>query len=102
MRREQAAYGHRPLAAGASCDEVGAASCSFSFLRKKRHLGYDVIGFISEREGPIDALPVIARIEGVRAAVIANDAAAVFIAGSDLSADAPSESLGALGAATSE
>ena len=41
MRREQAAYGHRPLAAGASCDEVGAASCSFSFSGLAEH-GFDI------------------------------------------------------------
>ena len=41
MRREQAAHGLRSLAAGASRDEIGAASCSITFLDLAEH-GFDV------------------------------------------------------------
>jgi exopolysaccharide biosynthesis polyprenyl glycosylphosphotransferase len=66
----------------------GEARTFARVLRKKRHLGYDVVGFVSEREGPIDNLPVLAKIAEIRAAVVESDVAAVFIAGSDLGAEA--------------
>jgi exopolysaccharide biosynthesis polyprenyl glycosylphosphotransferase len=52
-------------------------------LRKKRHLGYEVLGFIGRLDDKSDGPPVIGTIDGIRDLVINKDIAAIFIAGSD-------------------
>jgi exopolysaccharide biosynthesis polyprenyl glycosylphosphotransferase len=66
----------------------GEARTLARLLRKKRHLGYEVIGFVGDREGPIDGLPVVASISDLRDTVVHLDVAAVFVAGSDAASDA--------------
>jgi len=60
----------------------GEAQTLARVLRNKRYLGYDVIGFVSTREG--EAGSALATVEGIREMVIAQDIAAVFVAGSDV------------------
>jgi exopolysaccharide biosynthesis polyprenyl glycosylphosphotransferase len=51
-------------------------------LTKKRHLGYEVLGFVGPLEGTIDNLPIVGNIDSLRQTVIDQDIAAIFIAGS--------------------
>ena len=56
-------------------------------LGKKRYLGFDVLGFVGTPGANLDGLPVIAGLAELRDIVIAEDVAAVFIAGSDVGPD---------------
>jgi exopolysaccharide biosynthesis polyprenyl glycosylphosphotransferase len=56
-------------------------------LTKKRHLGYEVLGFVGPVEGAMDGLPVVGTIDNLRQTVIDQDVAAIFIAGSGGGAD---------------
>ena len=51
-------------------------------LSKKRHLGYDVLGFVDPTPGGTPGVPSIATIDNLRETVIDRDVAAIFIAGS--------------------
>jgi exopolysaccharide biosynthesis polyprenyl glycosylphosphotransferase len=56
-------------------------------LSKKRHLGYEILGFVGPVEGAMDGLPVMGTIDDLRQTVIDQDVAAIFIAGSGGGAD---------------
>jgi exopolysaccharide biosynthesis polyprenyl glycosylphosphotransferase len=56
-------------------------------LNKKRHLGYDVLGFVGSADGAVDGLPVVGTMESLRQTVIDRDIAAVFVAGSGSGAE---------------
>jgi exopolysaccharide biosynthesis polyprenyl glycosylphosphotransferase len=60
----------------------GEARTLARVLTKKRHLGYEVLGFVGRYEGSMDGLPVVGTIDTLRDTVIAHDVAAIFIAGS--------------------
>ncbi len=57
-------------------------------LTKKRHLGYEVLGFVGPAKGAMDGLPIVGTIDNLRQTVIDQDVAAIFIAGSSGGADA--------------
>ena len=56
-------------------------------LAKKRHLGYEVLGFIGLIEGPVDQLPVVGTMDELRQKVMDFDIGAIFIAGSGAGPD---------------
>jgi exopolysaccharide biosynthesis polyprenyl glycosylphosphotransferase len=60
----------------------GEARTLARVLTKKRHLGYEVLGFVGQYDGSMDGLPVVGTIDTLRQTVIAHDVAAIFIAGS--------------------
>jgi exopolysaccharide biosynthesis polyprenyl glycosylphosphotransferase len=60
----------------------GEARTLARVLTKKRHLGYEVLGFVGLGESAIDGLPIVGTIDDLRQTVIDQDVAALFIAGS--------------------
>jgi exopolysaccharide biosynthesis polyprenyl glycosylphosphotransferase len=60
----------------------GEARTLARVLRKKRQLGYEVLGFVGHLEGAMDGLPIVGTIDNLRQTVIDHDVAAIFIAGS--------------------
>ncbi|MDQ6877754.1 MAG: sugar transferase [Candidatus Dormibacteraeota bacterium] len=56
-------------------------------LAKKRHLGYEVLGFVGPTEGKVDTLPVVGTMDSLRQTVIDRDIAAIFVAGSGTGAE---------------
>jgi exopolysaccharide biosynthesis polyprenyl glycosylphosphotransferase len=60
----------------------GEARTLARVLTKKRHIGYEVLGFVGQYEGSMDGLPVVGTIDTLRQTVIDHDVAAIFIAGS--------------------
>lgn len=60
----------------------GEARTLARVLTKKRHIGYEVLGFVGQYQGPMDGLPVVGTIDTLRQTVIDHDVAAIFIAGS--------------------
>ena len=65
----------------------GEARTLARVLRKKRYLGYDVLGFVRTGEPAEDGMPVVGSVEDLREMVITKDIAAVFIAGSEVGPD---------------
>jgi exopolysaccharide biosynthesis polyprenyl glycosylphosphotransferase len=65
----------------------GEARTLARVLRHRRHLGYEVIGFIGPKADIVDGLPSAAAIEDLRRHAIENDVAALFIAGSEVGAE---------------
>jgi exopolysaccharide biosynthesis polyprenyl glycosylphosphotransferase len=65
----------------------GEARTLARVLSKKRHLGYELLGFVDPTPEAIDA-PAIATLESLRETVIGKDVAAIFIAGSAAGPDA--------------
>jgi exopolysaccharide biosynthesis polyprenyl glycosylphosphotransferase len=60
----------------------GEARTLARVLTKKRHIGYEVLGFVGQYDGSMDGLPVVGTIDTLRQTVIDHDVAAIFIAGS--------------------
>jgi exopolysaccharide biosynthesis polyprenyl glycosylphosphotransferase len=56
-------------------------------LGKKRHLGYEVLGFVGPADGAVDSLPVVGTMDTLRQTVIDRDIAAIFVAGSGSGAE---------------
>ncbi len=65
-------------------------------LNKKRHLGYEVLGFVAPPEGVVDGVAAISTLGDLRQTVIDRDVAVVFIAGSDRGSDMLTQVDGAL------
>jgi FlaA1/EpsC-like NDP-sugar epimerase len=65
-------------------------------LNKKRHLGYEVLGFVAPPEGVVDGVPAISTLGDIRQTVIDRDVAVVFIARSDRGPDVLTQVDGAL------
>jgi exopolysaccharide biosynthesis polyprenyl glycosylphosphotransferase len=65
----------------------GEARTLARVLRQRRHLGYDVVGYIGPRADIVDGLPSAPDIDDLRRHVIDQDIAAIFIAGSEVGAE---------------
>src|SRR2546430_4543717 len=56
-------------------------------LARKRHLGYEVLGFVGLLDSSVDGLPVVGTLNELRETVIAQDVSAIFVAGSGAGPD---------------